>query len=748
MPHSGGRDGGTSAATIGVVSPEHAIAGPPAVGGHWERIVPKTDEGVGRSGFRGEAVGAGESAAREAERQRRLADEHARRAGVATQMARTYATAAASEQRLARTLIELEPLGYTLLADRRRPGSVRGNVDLVLVGPGGVIIVDAKAWAEVSIVDGRLRRGEADATDEVERLADLLALTQSELAAIGLPPGEVHAIVAFTGRTVPRARLRGVTLLGEAAAVTAIAGLGCRLSPDRVAEVRTAVERLFPAITTGPVPLPVATQREPVLAVLPDHEPLSVDQVRDALHAGLRRAPIEEWMAFLHPDQAQLVLRSFSGPSRIRGAAGTGKTVVALHRAAHLARTTGGRVLVTTYVRTLPRVLESLLRRMAPDVVDRVEFRSVHSLAIDLLSARGGAPRVDADQALRVFDEVWREHGADGPLGRIDPSPGYWRDEVGAVLKGRGIVAFEQYAALPRTGRRRPLTREQRAAMWDVYVRYDQALRERGILDWADVILEAEASLRELPLTRYAAVVADEVQDLSCAMIRMLHALVGDRPDGLNLVGDGRQTIYPGGFTLAEAGVSIQGRAVVLTTNYRTTAEIAGFAARFADGEVPELEGGDAARDVAVTPRHGTAPVHTVFPSRAVHDRSLVERVQAIVAAAEAEGRPISLGDIGVLALHHWHAQEAADALARAGIPTLDLAEYDGTPVDAVKVGTIKRAKGLEFAEVLVVRTPRHLVSADTAAPDDAVAERNALQRRELYVAMTRARDGLWVGVA
>lgn len=693
-------------------------------------------------------MGAGDSAAREAERQRRLADEHARRAGVATQMARNYAAAAASEQRLARTLIELEPLGYTLLSDRRRPGSSRGNVDLVLVGPGGVVIVDAKAWAEVTIADHRLFRGDADATDEVERLAELLELTQAELAEIGLAPGEVHAMMAFTGRTLPRTILRGVTVLGEAAAVTEIAALGGRLDAERVAQVRTAVEQLYPAISTGPVQLPVAAVREPVLAVLPDHAPLSPDQVRDALLAGLRRAPIEAWMAFLHPDQARLVRRSFSGPSRIRGAAGTGKTVVALHRAAHLARTTGGRVLVTTYVRTLPRVLESLLHRMAPDVADRVDFRSVHSLAVDLLSARGTPPRVDADAALRVFDEVWHEHGASGPLGRVDAAPGYWREEVGAVLKGRGIVSFEEYATLPRTGRRRPLTREQRAAMWDVYVRYDQGLRERGLLDWQDVILEAEASLRERPTSRYAAVVADEVQDLSCVMIRMLHALVGDRPDGLTLVGDGRQAIYPGGFTLAEAGVSVAGRAVVLTTNYRTTAEIADFAARFADGEVPELEGGDTVRDVADTPRHGPSPVHTVFPSRALHDRSLVDRVREIVGSARADGREVSLGDIGVLALHHWHAREAADALAAAGIPTLDLAEYDGTTVDAVKVGTIKRAKGLEFAEVLVVRTPRHLVHADTAAPDDAVAERNTLQRRELYVAMTRARDGLWVGVA
>lgn len=689
---------------------------------------------------------AGESAAREAARQRELADEHARRAGIARQMARNFESAAA-EQRLARTLIELEPLGYTLLADRRRPGSARGDVDLVLVGPGGVVLVDAKAWREVTIAGGRVWNGAQDATAEIERLADLLHSTQGELAEIGLAPGEVRAVVAFTGLDVPPTTLFGVTLLGDAAAVTEIARLGQRLSPARVGEVRAALERLFPPHATGPIEVPVAAP--PGMALPAGEAGLSADQIHAALLEGLRRAPIEEWMAFLHPGQARLVRRSFNGPSRIRGAAGTGKTVVALHRAAHLARTTGGPVLVTTFVRTLPPVLETLLHRLAPDTVGRVEFRSVHGFAAELLASRGVRMEVDAEGASRVFDAVWRERGLDGPLGALDPAARYWYEEVAAVLKGRGLARFEQYAGLARHGRRRPLGLEQRVAVWELYVAYEKALREAGIADWPDVLLEAEASLRAAPLDRYRAVIVDEVQDLSCVAIRMLHSLVGDLPDGLNLIGDGQQTIAPGGYTLAEAGVSIAGRSVVLTTNYRNTAEIAEFAgALVADDRHVDIEGAPVAADAADAPRHGPRPVSTVFPSRALHDESLVRRVREIVAGAEASGVGARLGDIGVLALYSWHAREAAEALEAAGIPTIDLTEYDGTPVDAVKVGTIKRAKGLEFAEVLLVRTPPYLVQPGVAEVDDSAAERAALQRRELFVGMTRARDGLWVGVA
>jgi superfamily I DNA/RNA helicase len=280
-----------------------------------------------------------------------------------------------------------------------------------------------------------------------------------------------------------------------------------------------------------------------------------------------------------------------------------------------------------------------------------------------------------------------------------------------------------------------------RAEVWGLYVAYEEIIAKRGILDWEDVVLEAESSLMETPLRGYSAVVVDEAQDLSCAMIRMLHSVVGDEPDGFNLVGDGQQTIYPGGYTLAEAGVSISGRGVVLTRNYRNTVEIAAFASVLvSDDEVVDIEGGPARSEPAEIVRHGPRPVYTVFPSRSVHDKSLIERVRRVV---DDSGGSTGLGDIGVLALHTWHAQEAA------GIPTIDLAKYDGTRVDAVKVGTIKRAKGLEFKEVLVVRTPPHLVESGlNPDPDDAALERRDLQRRELYVAMTRARDGLWVGVA
>jgi len=104
------------------------------------------------------------------------------------------------------------------------------------------------------------------------------------------------------------------------------------------------------------------------------------------------------------------------------------------------------------------------------------------------------------------------------------------------------------------------------------------------------------------------------------------------------------------------------------------------------------------------------------------------------------------VADVAVLCLDHYALTPTLLALSRAGIPTVELDSYDGSPVAAVKVGTIKRAKGLEFKQVLLAGISGNLVRGNL--PTEAAAlERREMQRRELYVGMTRARDGLWVGV-
>jgi hypothetical protein len=691
---------------------------------------------------------AGDSAGAEARRQLALADAHQRAAVDARETAARYSLAEETERRTATVLAPLSAVGYHLLADRRWPGSTHAQVDLVVVGPGGLFIVDTKAWAEVSIADERVYRGQADVTDELCNLAELRTVTEEALTDVGLAPGEVRAIVALAGRQGIDHRVGTVRIVGEKDALRSIAEHGNRLTPSQVDVVLQKVLEVFPQVNA---PAPVnAVVDEPVLPPPPpapvQEALLDEAEVQAALMEGMLASPIEEWMSFLHPDQAKLARRSFNGPARIRGAAGTGKTVVGLHRAAYLARTRRGKVLVTTFVRTLPDVLQHLVQRLAPDVADRIEFVGVHAFALRLLKARGVKVKLDPKAADDSFNTVWSQVPASSTLKASNAQPTYWKEEIDYVLKGRGITQWEVYADLDRRGRRRPLGVDQRRAVWELYSAYEAGLRRRRVHDYADVILLAEAEVCREPLdTPYGGVIVDEAQDLSCAMIRMLYALVADVPDGFTLIGDGQQSIYPGGYTLSEAGINLAGRGVVLDVNYRNTAEILDFASRMVAGdEYADIEGavarGDAARAVA---RTGPEPVVERSRSWDERDRQLVDRIQTVL--REVGTRP---GDIGVLCITRAGAKRAAEVLRRAGTKVVMLEKYDGSEVDAVKVGTIKRAKGLEFKQVLLpdVR-PDHIGDAEPPA-DGAERERWERLRRELYVAMTRARDGLWLGVA
>src|SRR4051794_26726827 len=204
--------------------------------------------------------------------------------------------------------------------------------------------------------------------------------------------------------------------------------------------------------------------------------------------------------------------RRYSGPARVRGAAGTGKTVVALHRARHLARRPDGRVLVTSYVRTLPDVHRALFARLAPHLTKRVEFRSLHSWAALLLRNRGTRIDIAPRGGRFLFDQAWADLGAWGPLATLAQPPDYWWDEIQYVIKGRALITLDDYLALTRVGRRTPLRAEQRAAVWNVYEAYQARLGNNRQRDYADLLADGLQAVKTEPLTRpYTAVIADEV---------------------------------------------------------------------------------------------------------------------------------------------------------------------------------------------------------------------------------------------
>jgi superfamily I DNA/RNA helicase len=254
------------------------------------------------------------------------------------------------------------------------------------------------------------------------------------------------------------------------------------------------------------------------------------------------------------------------------------------------------------------------------------------------------------------------------------------------------------------------------------------------------VILAALAEIRREPLDDpYAAVVVDEVQDLTLAGVRLLHAIVGDKPDGLLLIGDGQQKVYPGGFRLADAGVNIRGRAKVLRMNYRNGSVIFDFAQRFLGGETfDDIEDGQADRgDVVLGDRHGE--VIEVVRSRASDlDRALLSAIEAL------RDNPEQRGSAAILCAKRADVAHYMGLLEKAKIRRQNLTYYDGRTSSAVKVGTFLRAKGLEFKHVFLPRYNEYPAGAERGGLAD--ADWLAASRKQVYVGMTRARDALWLG--
>lgn len=463
--------------------------------------------------------------------------------------------------------------------------------------------------------------------------------------------------------------------------------------------------------------------------------------LREGERTKIFRRPFQDWMTFLDPDQISLVNVNFTGPARFSGPAGTGKSVVALHRMARFAKTNPGRLLFTSFVKTLPAYHESAFGRLAPLAAERAEFIGLHAWTMHLLNRRRVPYHLGGEGAQETaFARTWSK--ARDVLGSIkDTDYQYWKDEVDRVIKGRGLEKLDDYKAVNRSGRDGvALGPSQREEVWNrFYLPYQARLRERGIDDFNDLINKAITELQARPLDDsedYALVVVDEVQDFTLRELQLVHQIAGGGPNAqLLLVGDGQQQVYAGGWRLSDAGIPLAGgRGRVLRTNYRNREAVLRFAQRIeAEDTVDDLDGqaGFVLRDSEVVLPGGNASETTV--RRTDIDEVLVRAIEESGYATE---------DVAVIVGSRRDAVHYRQVLEQAGLPTLPLERYDGTQREAIKVGTVHRAKGMDFAAVFhITEKPEKPLSELTGGARD----RGELLARQTLVAMSRPRDYLWV---
>lgn len=452
--------------------------------------------------------------------------------------------------------------------------------------------------------------------------------------------------------------------------------------------------------------------------------------------------PFDKWRIFLHPDQRALVSKTYGGPARVAGSAGTGKTIVALHRAAHLVRSDAtASVLLTTFSDALANALNAQFRTLVksePRLAERVQIESLRSVATRLYRARGGEwALIEGAQLRKLVEEV----AANTDIGFA--SSFLWQ-EFTSVVDAWQVYEWDTYRTVPRVGRGKSLNLAKRTELWSVFEQVLTCLHatEQVTINGMFAYLSdhfADPQHR----SPYTHIVVDEAQDIGVSQLRFLAALIGGRPDGLFFAGDLGQRIFQAPFSWSSLGVDVRGRSNTLRINYRTSHQIRQQADRLLSPEVSDVDGNQEIRGNAQSVFNGPSP--TIF--QADIEEAEQDYVGAWIKARIAEG--LEPQQIAVFVRSEKQLDRARAAITTASAKTCELDENLRTRAGYVTLSTMHLAKGLEFRAVVVMAVDEDVIPD----PDriQAMADLSQLpdlyetERHLLYVACTRAREHLLV---
>lgn len=470
------------------------------------------------------------------------------------------------------------------------------------------------------------------------------------------------------------------------------------------------------------------------------------------------QAPLAHWRVFLHPSQRQLVERHWNGPVRVLGGAGTGKTVVVMHRARWLARRlledmagdNQKQVLVTTFTRNLAIDIEQHLRQLCrDDELARIEVVNIDRLVARLVK-RSGAPKLvyPSDKGYRkAWDSAMQMKPAEPNLPET-----FYLEEWQQVILPQHVLTRQDYFRASRAGRGVALNRRQRAALWPVFEEMRTQLSHARLRPFEDGVFETIAMVERGELSApWAHIIVDEAQDFGAETLTLLRYLVPEGQDDLLIVGDGHQRIYGRRAALSRCGINIRGRGKKLRINYRTTEQTRRFAVALLEGQpIDDLdEGSDSQQDYRSL-LQGEAPELHHYPDFDAEMAALAERLNAHLVHHDPEAPEGRGADSCVVARTQRLLDQIATALASHGVPTHPISRNapDDPEQTGVRLATLHRVKGLEFREMHIACVNDGVIPAKhTGRTEDPVERRHRElnERALLHVAATRAIERLHV---
>lgn len=456
--------------------------------------------------------------------------------------------------------------------------------------------------------------------------------------------------------------------------------------------------------------------------------------------------PLEKWRVFLHPTQRKIVNKSYSGSARVLGGAGTGKTVVAMHRAKHLAAELKDkeRILFTTYTANLASdIKDNLIKICTLDEIRRIDVINLDAWVSQFLREHGYPAEIVYEEKA---DNLWEEAVMGTDLSG-EFSVSFYEEEYNRVVVAQEAFSLGKYVKASRTGRGTRLDRKKRMQIWKVFEAYQNLMKENQVRDINTAMYECRLLIEKISSkTRYKHVIVDEGQDLSANAFRLLRSIAGEEHENdIFIVGDAHQRIYKNKAALSKCGINIRGRGSVLRINYRTTEEIRKAAFALLNGiSFDDLDDSFDTGDRCQSLTHGLVPEIIATANANEEFDAILAKVKGLIDGG------VSAKNICVVARTHKLLDDYIAHFTSSGIRCYEIKgnKADDRGLDGIRVATMHRVKGLEFQYVFVVAANNRIIPLASAIDHtDAVSEQETMTAEKclLYVALTRAQKGAYI---
>lgn len=461
-------------------------------------------------------------------------------------------------------------------------------------------------------------------------------------------------------------------------------------------------------------------------------------------------APLEKWRVFLHPSQRKLIERDWNGPVRVLGGAGTGKTVVAMHRAKWLAsqlvESSNKKILFTTFTKNLAADINVHLGQICTkSELERIEVINIdawvgkfirrHDYKYQIVFTNDNNPK---------RKKCW-QYALQNTSSELSFTDRFYQEEWQLVVQEQDITSLKGYVKAKRTGRGTRLNRKERMLIWPVFEEYQLQLSHMNLREMTDATKDCLEIIRSKSIKPlYESVIVDEGQDMGTHAYKLLRNIVAEKINDIFVVGDGHQRIYRNKVVLGRCGISILGRGKKLRINYRTTEETRRMAVSVLEGiSVDDLDEGSDDNKGYVSLMHGTAPEKNIYPSFTEEVNSIVEIIESLAAAGA------KLNEICLVARTKNLRDDYSSALNKSGFQTYEIMT-NGTEnrnAEGIRIATMHRVKGLEFQHLFVAGVNDGVVPLGVVQSSDPVEVREfeMSERALLHVAMTRAIKSLVV---